>query len=169
MISQFPRANYSQVAITITANEELGTPDPNYLQDYNGNDGLLTLLHEATGVRYPLLMGEVPAETPDIPHDVFRGYFMLTGRPNGLYWLQGRIRDVAGNYTILGAIANPNGTERILEIGIEVTAGIGIVKTIWLKLEGLNSVPVCLSFPAPHLEIELQNTAAIALGGLRDW
>jgi hypothetical protein len=120
MVSRFFRANYTQVKITLSANESLGTPDPNYLQDYNGNDGRLSLLHAQSAIRYPLLMTEVVSETPQTPHDVFRGFFLLAGKPDGLYWLQGRLRDVAGNYTILGAFANPSGGEAIAAVGIEI-------------------------------------------------
>jgi hypothetical protein len=160
MISQFSRSNYIQLAITLSSNEALGILDSAYLEDYNGNDGILTLFHEATGTRYPLLMTELPDETPSIEHDVFRGYFVLSSKPDGLYWLQGRIRDVAGNYTILGAVASPNGTEQILNVGIEILTGIGIVKTIWLKLEGIAVEPIKLLFP---------EKMAIALEGLQNW
>jgi hypothetical protein len=120
MISRFFRANHAQVAVTLSVNESLGTPDPDYLQDYDGNDGLISLFHAPSAIRYPLLMTEVLTETPDTPHDVFRGFFVLTGKPDGLYLLQGRLRDVVGNFTILGAIANPIGNEAIVDIGFEV-------------------------------------------------
>ena len=126
MISQFSRANYQQVAITLSSNEILGLLSSDYLEDYSGNNGSISLFHVASSVRYPLLMTEVFVETPTIPHDVFRGYFVLAGKPDGLYWLQGRLRDVVGNYTVLGQVANPIGNERVLEIGIDIVPGFGI-------------------------------------------
>lgn len=144
MISQFPRGAYSQIAITLTSNETLGILDSGYLEDWDGNDGQLSLYHAATNTRYPLLLTEVISETPTVSKDVFRGFFALAGKPDGLYAIQGRIRDIAGNYTILSAIANPNGTEQILELGIEIISGYGIIKTEYLKLEGTEAKPIVL-------------------------
>ena len=169
MISQFQRANYGQIAITLSADETLGLLDSAYLQDYNGNDGQLSLFNEFTGIRYPVLMGEIPELTPEIPHDVFRGYFQITGRPNGLYWLQGRLRDVVGNYTVLGQVANPIGNERVLNIGIDVVPGFGISKSIAIKLTGVAVSALRVgSFPKNKISLGRDNSA-VRLGGLTDW
>jgi hypothetical protein len=120
MLSLFYRSSYSQIVIKLSSDETLGILDSGYLEDYGGNNGRVTLHHEPTGVKYPLLMAELPSETPATEHDVFEGRFLLTGKPNGRYWIQGRVRDIAGNYTILGAIANPVGNERVLSLGIEL-------------------------------------------------
>jgi hypothetical protein len=120
MFSFFYRESYSQMGVKLSSNEALGILDSGYLEDYDGSDGQLTLYHEATATRYSLLMTELPSATPTIAHDVFQGYFALAGKPDGRYQFQGRLRDVAGNYTVLNEIANPSGHERVIKVGIEI-------------------------------------------------
>lgn len=117
---QFNRTGYTELWLTLSSNEQLGILDSLYLEDYNGVDGQVSLLHVGTNTRYAVLMGGVPAATPAVPNDVFEGFMTLTGKPDGLYAVQGRCRDVLGNYTILGAVATPLGGERLMALEIDV-------------------------------------------------
>lgn len=121
----FYRQNYSQITLNIASNEELGVLDTGFVEDFNGVDGQLSLLHVATSTRYPVPVSAVPAVTPSIPNDQFRAILSLAGLPDGDYQLQGRVRDVIGNYTILGSFATPSGGERVLAVELRINPGFG--------------------------------------------
>jgi hypothetical protein len=118
----FPRSHFTELQITLTSNEVLGILSSDYLEDYFGVDNQITLRHES-GTRYSVLMNEVISETPSIPHDVFTGYASLSVLPDGDYFIEGRVRDIAGNYTILGAVDSPIGNERLIVLSFTVTGG----------------------------------------------
>lgn len=120
------RGQFSTLWITLQANETLGLLDSGYLEDYYGNDGQVSLYHLETDTHYPILMTEQAAETPLIPHDVFRGQASLAGLPNGDFEVRGRCRDTSGNYSILGAVQSPIGGEQVLTLAFEVKAGQGL-------------------------------------------
>lgn len=119
------RSQFSTLWITLEANETLGILDSDYLEDYYGNDGQVTLHHVDSATDYPVLMVEQVAETPEIPHDVFRGQANLTGLPDGNYQVRGRCRDVVGHYTILSSVQTPFGGELVIALGFEIRAGQG--------------------------------------------
>lgn len=119
----FYRQNFSQLWIKLQSNEALGVLDSDYLEDYFGVDGQVSLLHVPTGQRFAVLMVEVPQETPAVPHDVFQGYRFLSALPDGEYQVQCRVRDVLGNYTVVGDVASPRGDERRIALSFEVRPG----------------------------------------------
>lgn len=100
-LATFFRLNFTELWIKLTSNEALGVLDSNYIEDYNGVDGQLTLRNKDTNTTYSLLMSSVPLETPSVDDDVFIGSYPLSSLPNGDYEILGRVRDIAGNYTIL--------------------------------------------------------------------
>ena len=118
----FVRGFFTELWITLRSDETLGILDSDYLEDYFGVDGQISLLHDSN-VRYTVVMNEVEEETTDIPHDVFTGFLELDSIPNGHYVVQARVRDIANSYTILGAVDSPLGTERIINLEFDVIDG----------------------------------------------
>jgi hypothetical protein len=119
-VQLFLRQNFSQLWITLSSNETLGLLDSDYLQDYFGVDGQITLYNTNTGIRYPVLMNELTSDTPDIPHDVFSGVVELDDISNGLYRIEGRVKDIVDHYTVLSEVETPIGDENIIELEIQV-------------------------------------------------
>lgn len=119
----FYRANFTTLWLNIESNEQLGILDTGYIEDYNGVDGHLTFFHVGSGTPYDVVMVAVPAETPDTPNDYFRGAVALASIPDGEYEVRCRVRDLVGNYTIVGSVASPLGTERILSLAIRIQVG----------------------------------------------
>jgi hypothetical protein len=131
-IYDFYKSTFSQVTITVTSNEVLGILDTDYIEDYYGVDGQITIYHTATNTRYPVLM------TAIVPELEFRGYFSLTGKPIGGYQIQGKVRDKIGNVTVIGAVSTGQVTNAVdLELvileGDGDGSGVGI-----LRLEGVD-------------------------------
>lgn len=121
------RGLFSTLWITLQASEELGLVAGDYLQDYFGNSGQVSIYHLDTDTYYPLVMIEVPEDTPQIPHDVFVGQTSLAGLPNGAFEIRGRVRDVAGNYSILSAVLSPFGGEQVVALGFSIAPGSGVI------------------------------------------
>ena len=125
----FPRGNYTNMLLTLKSSEELGVLDSHYVEDYDGVDGYMTLkrLSDSLRVSYPAVA--VPDETPAIPNDVFRITVPLASTINGFYELEGRVRDLIGNYTIFGSVAVPIGGEDITTLTLEVVDGFAVQYT----------------------------------------
>jgi hypothetical protein len=117
----FHRTGFDELWITITSNETLSVLDTAYVEDYFGVDGQLTLHNMTTDVRTPFVMTEDIDETPLTPHDVFIGVVDLTGLPDGTYRVEGRVRDILGNYRILSDFFDPLGTEDVTLYEILIT------------------------------------------------
>ena len=120
----FRRGDYNQVWFTLRSDEVLGVLDSSYIQDYFGNQGQVTLLNLQTQERLSIPITEVtgPSDpTPLIPHDVFSGYVDLDILQDGSYKIEGLVRDVIGNYTILSEIQNPVGGERVISFDLRIT------------------------------------------------
>ena len=154
------RAQFSTLWITLQSNEQLGLLDSDYLEDYYGNDGQVTLHHIDSGIDYPVLMLHVSEETPEIPFDVFRGQTSLAILPNGDYEVRGRCRDLAGNYTILSAFESPLGTEavsaQLFNILQGQITGIGTIKIAGVLDIALT--PISDAFSFLYSDIDLQDT-----------
>lgn len=119
----FYRSEFTELWITLRSDEQLGLLDVDYLEDYYGTNGQITLYHPASGQRFSVLMVEVPSDTPSIPHDSFVGYRLLSDLPDGNYEVQCRVRDRWGNYTIIGAFQGASGGERLIELALEIRPG----------------------------------------------
>ena len=119
----FYRNAFSELWITLSSNEVLGVLDSDYIEDYFGVDGQITVRHES-GTPYTVLMNAVPEDTPSIPNDVFTGFLDLPSVPDGLYTIQGRVRDVIGNYTILNEVETPFGGENVMTITFIISSDV---------------------------------------------
>jgi hypothetical protein len=117
----FHRASFTELWITIESDEPLSILDSAYVEDYFGVDGQLTIHNMDTDVRTSFLMAEDPLETPTIANDVFTGFVDITTLPDGIYQIEGRVRDTLGNYRILSDFQTPNGNEDITLFEIEIT------------------------------------------------
>ena len=143
----FYRGNFSQLWVTLRSDEVLGELSGDYLEDYFGNAGQVSLVLP-DNTRVPLLMSEVVSDTPEIPHDSFTGVVELSGLANGHYAIQGRVRDVIGNYTIIGAVENPFGSERVISLEFDIVPGFGVMVMFGaLKLTGAISFTVKFTRP----------------------
>lgn len=111
------KRNY--IDLVIDSDEELGILDTTYLEDYTGIDGQLTLYHVSSDWAYDILMAEVAGGGP-YDHDHFEGSRSASAMPLGAYEIRGRVRDIAGNYTILSAFQTPLGTERVIPLGFNL-------------------------------------------------
>ncbi len=125
----FPRGNFTDMLLTIKSSEELGILDSGFVEDFDGVDGFMTLRRLSDGLRvsYPAIA--VPGETPGIANDVFRITVPLAPIVNGLYELDGRVRDLVGNHTIFGTFASPAGDEDITTLTLEVVDGFTLQYT----------------------------------------
>lgn len=131
-IYDFYRNTYSQVAITITSNEVLGKLDTDYIEDYYGVDGQITLYHPDTNTRYPVLITAIVAARQ------FIGYFNLANKPLGRYEIQGKVQDMVGNVTIIGSVNSGQVSSRVeLQLFIRDGVGTGSPDGI-LRLEGID-------------------------------
>ncbi len=139
---QFNKLHYNEIWITLSSNEELGILDSGYLEDYFGVDGQITLINESTLVRTQVLMNEVNISS--LPHDVFTGHVSSNSLPVGFYHIEARVRDVVGNYSIIGEVSSPFGGERIINLSfelIEAASAEGVIIQIGaMRLMGVVSM-----------------------------
>jgi hypothetical protein len=117
----FYREQYAEIELVLSSLEPLGILDTDYLEDAAGVDGYISLHHLASGARVSVPMSPVGSSTVN-----FRGFALLSSLQNGVYQIRGRVRDQWGNDTILSAVDNPAGGERVLELGFEIRAGAGV-------------------------------------------
>lgn len=120
----FFKQNYSQMWVTLRSDETLGLLDSDYVEDFHGVDGQVSLWNTVTDERIPVLMNVVTGvddPTPSIPFDVFTGVVDILDLPLGIYHIQGRVRDAFSHYTILSEVETPFGDERIIPLLIKVT------------------------------------------------
>lgn len=125
----FPRGAFTNMLLTIKSSEELGILDTDYVEDYDAVDGYMTLkrLSDSQRTSYPTVA--VPDETPGIDNDVWRITVPLASIDNGFYELEGRVRDIVGNYTIFGSVALPYGGENYTTLTLEVVDGFAVQYT----------------------------------------
>jgi hypothetical protein len=141
-MTTFARGNFTQLWLKLTSDEPLGVLDTDYLEDYFGNDGFITLYHVGTETNYQVSMLPVPGDTPGVDNDVFSGvYSPLSTLPNGAYELRFRCRDPYGNYTISNSVLNPFGDERVLALMLTLVTsenpyvvGIGVVARLGFQI-----------------------------------
>jgi hypothetical protein len=126
----FYRNNFSLLWIDIRSNEQLGILDTAFIEDYNGVDGAVTLVRLSDDYAYSVPMSAVPGQTPETPDDYFRGSIALNTLPDGIYEVRGRVKDLAGNYSVMGSVASPLGTERIFDMQIRIISGSGSKRVV---------------------------------------
>ncbi len=164
----FYRGSWTEFWLRISSNEPLGLLDTSYKEDYYGNDGYLTLHHLSTGDRIPILMVEAPEITPSIPRDNFIGSMNLDIMQDGLYRVEGRVRDELGNYTILSDFVSPAGDEEILPLQFELRSGYGDAPQISigvLVIAGGITLQTTLEETLATLQIAVvADTTALTLG-----
>jgi hypothetical protein len=112
----FLRGSFQELWLTLTSDEPLGLLDTGFLEDWSGQDGQVSFLHTLTEKRFPVPMTAVPAAS----QVNFQGRIGLSALPNGLYAIQGRVRDLAGNVTVLSDYHAHAGPDRILPLGFEL-------------------------------------------------
>lgn len=103
----------ANLIVTLHSDESLGLLNTAYVEDYDGNEGFVTLHHVIASTDYQMQVFSVPAQTPSIDNDVFQGSLPLAGLPNGVFEIRGRARDTLGNKAIMHAVASPDGDETI--------------------------------------------------------
>ncbi|MEZ0137380.1 MAG: hypothetical protein AB9Q17_02395 [Candidatus Reddybacter sp.] len=123
------RGGKTTLWLTLQSSEELGILDTDYIEDYFGNDGQVSLYHISTTTHYAMTMIAQPGETPSVDNDVFKGSYLFSLLPDGDYEIRGRVRDVVGNHTILSAFQTPAGGEGVQALGLTIADGFG---TIWV-------------------------------------
>jgi hypothetical protein len=116
------RNGYTNLNLTIVSNETMGILDTERVEDYNGINGCLTLYHQSSGMSYQIAMSNEPSITPHIPFDVFRGSYLLSALPDGLYEVRGRMSDLAGNYAILSSFGSPS-SGTVFPLSFEIRPG----------------------------------------------
>ena len=141
------RGSFSTLWVTLQSNETLGILDNDYLEDYFGNDGQVSLYHIDTDNYYPVVMVEQPLLTPAIPFDVFRGQQALASLPNGSYEIRGRCRDELGHYSIIGAVQTPIGGEDLVTLPLQIVEGIGPAVSV-----GATGIIIRVGIEGPSIE-----------------
>ncbi len=126
------RAGMTTLWLTLQSNEALGILDSAYIEDYFGNDGQVSLYHNATDTHYSVLMVAQPAQTPGVGNDVFMGSYLFSLLPDGAYEIRGRVRDIVGNYTILSALQTPAGGEGVQALGLSIASGFASIYVLQL-------------------------------------
>ena len=124
------RGGMTTLWLTLQSNEQLGILDTDYIEDYYGNDGQVSLYHISTDTHYPVVMVAQPDQTPGVDNDVFTGSYLFSLLPDGVYEIRGRVRDVVGNYTILSAFQAPAGGEGVQALGLTIADGFGTIYVI---------------------------------------
>jgi len=115
-MTTFFRGTFQELWLTLSSNEPLGILDTDYLEDWFGQDGRVSLLRLPAGQRFQVPMALAPSDS----RVNFKGWIGLSGLPNGTYSIQGRVRDLLGNVTILGGFHASSGLERILHLDFEI-------------------------------------------------
>lgn len=144
-MTTFYRGTFQELWLTLSSDEPLGILDTDFLEDWSGKDGSVSLLHVSSGLRVSVPMAPVPMDS----RVNFKGWLALAGLPDGRYSIQGRMRDLQGNITILGDYCAPKGNERILHLDFEI-AKIAVVSPAVrlgpLLLQGGMRIPAPLHF-----------------------
>ena len=123
-MSTLYRDNFTTLWVELWADEQLGLLDSDYIEDFDGVDGAVTLHHVDTATDYQVAMLPYPGETPGTDNDVFKGTLPLSSLPDGLFEVRGRARDAVENETVMGEIAGgtPPGA-RVLSLQLTVATG----------------------------------------------
>jgi hypothetical protein len=141
----FLRGSFQELWLTLLSYEPLGILDTGFLEDWFGQDGQVSLLHVPSGRRFPVPMTSMPADS----QGNFIGSVPLAALANGIYAIQGRVRDRVGNVTVLGDYHAMDGSERVLPLGFELADSAVVVPVVRLGpvvLQGGMRFPASLPF-----------------------
>lgn len=153
----FFRSNYSQFWLTLQSNEALGLLDTDFIEDYFGVDGQVTIHHLTAGARWPMMM------SMDAPN-TFIGVLPVENLPNGKYKVEGRVRDTLNNYSILSAFQNPQGFERVLQLNFEIIEGFGVLVDFgMLTIRG--GYDFDIHYTPPVLDMKLIGEMTMSMNG----
>ena len=162
------RSSFGTLWLTLSSNEALGVLDTDYLEDYFGADGQVTVHHVEGLTDYPVAMVGQADQTPETPNDVFMGQLALATIPNGNYEIRARCRDITGNYSILNSVDSPIGGEQIITPRFEVKDGAGLhypaggpeLGRVAITPTGLSRPPLDsrLALSRPTLAVHLTST-----------
>jgi len=151
-MTTFFRGTFQELWLTLSSDEPLGILDTSYLEDWSGQDGRVSLLHLPTGQRFPVPMAPAPSDS----RVNFKGWISLSGMPNGAYGIQGRVRDLLGNTTVLGDYHAPDSSERVLRLDFDLADASVVTPVVRLGpalLQGGMRLPASLPFNVtPHRE-----------------
>ena len=151
-MTTFFRGTFQELWLTLSSDEPLGILDTDYLEDWSGRNGRVSLFHIPTSQRFSVPMAPVPSDS----RVNFKGWIALPGLPNGLYSIQGRVRDILGNTTILGDYHIPEGSERVLCLDFDLANASVVPPVVRLGpvlLQGGMRLPASLPFIVnPHGE-----------------
>lgn len=159
----FFRGGFQELWITLSSDEPLGLLDTAFLEDWAGQDGQVSLFHILTGKRVPVLM----APSPGGSRANFVGKVALSALSLGVYSIQGRVRDLAGNVTVLGSYHALGGSERILHLDFELADGpvvIPVVRAGPVVLLGGAQIPTSLPFTV-NSQGERECSKALSVSG----
>jgi hypothetical protein len=156
----FNRLNFTELWLTLDSNETLGVLDTDYIEDYYGVDGQLTLVKQGTLEEYPVLMN------PSNDNTKLSGFIELSSLANGDYILKGRVRDIVGNYTILSGFYLPDaGT--IVDYGISIIQSpvYGAVSVNGLTLMGGLTVSTGIekTIPSASVKFSINESTGVAI------
>lgn len=113
----FDRASFNTLVVELQSDEVLAILDTDYVEDYNGVDGQVTIYHIANNTSWAVAMSLIPT-------NLLKGQIALAGLPDGNYDVRGRVRDAFGNYSILTSFLNPTGGEDIILISFTIMSGV---------------------------------------------
>lgn len=128
----FSRRNYSQLVVSISADEPLADLGGGYIEDYYGTISQITLHNTDTDTRYDVLI------TDNNP-TFLEGYVNLNSLPDGLYNFEGLITDTVGHNTIIGELQNTSltGQELSVVLTIHPALELGVALSTSFPTSGL--------------------------------
>lgn len=169
---RFYRSEFNEVVFTLKSNEQLGLLNTSYIQDFYGNDGFVSIQNKSTKIIYQIEVKEVTAATPNTPNDAFRGVAPLSLFPNGNYRILCRLKDLLGNYSIIGEVSSPFGNETIYNIEFDILEGmenivrfgqLTIETTFNIKMGSVNIIPKIKSSYFPSKSLSIQKSVALKI------
>ena len=159
----FNRLNFTELWFTLESNEALGVLDTDYLEDYYGVDGQLTLVNDDTLNEYPVLM------SPSNNNTTLSGFIDITSLSNGDYTLKGRVCDVVGNYTVLSGYFEPD-AGNVVEYNITMIQSptYGAVSINGLTLMGGITISTGIENRNSAVSIKISSNELVGVSFLKD-
>lgn len=115
----FYRDSSNNLGFVFKSDETLGILETDYFEDFYGIDGQLTIRSQATSSELVLTL--IPST--NLPKTEFYGWIPVASLPNGDYTVEGRCKDVVGNYTIITAFQNSIQAQSRVLLGFSIKDG----------------------------------------------